>query len=476
MIEFSERLNRMTAFGKKRGEILYPNDNGFDEIIREWADLIKKEHKIGLIPLFITGCGVSKETKNLKGERVVLPDIYDIIDELRKLYGQVNPNIPDINDLFKEWETLKKKKRKDRSIAAKILNAFQKDTRIANYCENQQTFNPNCKHPWKELNDQLLDRILDAEPALFHEKLSDIYKSVDAVCLTLNFDGLLIRALLKNRETNYERAFSLPIKSECESFFLRTSAKNNQNDRDFLEIQIRGDILYVTCTARGYCPQKGEGKERSIWASIASYSSEGEDKKTLSPKPTPKELLKCSSCGEQGVPFLSFPGSYDKEKAMQDMLEIIWKYLAFRVGTVTVVGMSGEWDPLIIAFLGDLLSERAIPLLVVDKYPETVRTENTVKEPTYIIRELVKPKTHFAVALGINADSFMDMLSANIEANSATEIKVNKIDWIKEPEDDKYWDYDNKNIWGSQNYELREQINSKMSNIEKKLIVSFPIR
>ena len=457
----------MTVFREKRGEILYPKDNGFDDIIGEWADLIRKGHKIGFIPLFITGCGVSKETKNLKGEKVILPDIYDIVDALKESYEKVNANIPDINNLFKEWEILKHKKKKDRSIVAKILEAFQKDTRITNYCESQQKDNPPCTHPWKEFNNQLLDKIVDAEPALFHEKLSDVYKLVDAVCLTLNFDGLLIRALLKNRKNNNERAFSLPIKSECESFFLRTLSKNNQNERNFLEIQIRGDILYVTCTAKGYCPQKGAGKERSIWASIASYISGEEDKKALTPKPS--ELLKCPSCGEAGVPFLSFPGSYDKEKAMQGMLETIWKYLAFRVGTVTVVGLSGEWDPLIIAFLGDLLSERAIPLMVIDRYPEAVKSENDGKKATYIIRELVKPKTHFAVALGIDADNFMEKLSANIMLSEKTGMKVSKNIWTNPPVPDKYWD-DDKDIWRSeQSFELKKSINSELSDIEKKL-------
>ena len=124
---------------------------------------------------------------------------------------------------------------------------------------------------------------------------------------------------------------------------------------------------------------------------------------------------------------------------MQDMPEVLWKYLAFRVGSVTVAGMSGEWDPLIVAFLGDLLSERGIPLLVVDKNPEVIRSQgNSKKEPTYIIREMVKPKIHNAIALGVGADEFMEVLAQKLTGISSLkndpEIKFNSGET-----DDKYW-------------------------------------
>ena len=57
--------------------------------------------------------------------------------------------------------------------------------------------------------------------------------------------------------------------------------------------------------------------------------------------------------------------------------------------------------PLLIAFLGDLLTERNIPMLVIDKNPE----ENG--KCKYIIEELVNSNIHEAKALGVTAKEFI---------------------------------------------------------------------
>ncbi|MCD6449352.1 MAG: HD domain-containing protein [Thermotogaceae bacterium] len=126
---------------------------------------------------------------------------------------------------------------------------------------------------------------------------------------------------------------------------------------------------------------------------------------------------------------------------MKDMLEIVWKYLAFRVGSVTVVGTSGEWDPLMIAFLGDLLSEREIPLLVVDRYPKGKKNEDDEKERrfTYIIKELVDTKVHDAMALGVEADQFMKDLTMNLKERQKSQDNKDAIERKRTSVDDQYW-------------------------------------
>lgn len=563
-------LHYMPEFVKAKGEVIYPNEESYNHVISEWADLLRRQLRKRLIPLFITGSGVSVPTG--------VPTIFDIVDKLHELYNKKNNKESlgtinkDIEDLFKMQHDLSERSKKDRSIIARLLNSFQE--------------NNDLKDEWQKLNRWLLDQILKASPTPFHQGLADIYKELNAVCLTLNFDGLLIREFVqyRSRTGHTERAFSLPTPHESESFFLRNpETMDITNQKEFLEIQIRGDILYVECNAQGYCPQKGKGKERSIWASIASYKTE---KENTDFKLDANELLRCPSCGEQGVSFLSFPGSYDKEKDMQNMLSIIWRFLAFRAGSVTVAGMSGEWDPLIVAFLGDLLSEREIPLLVIDENPtkessdffieefrspltieslctvikgdgyirlpapyeatikwlnsvlevadlcdqikekkpdlnmpksvnklaeetkqyrkensselskkqqsaiknlnrmllEAVYPQETPKSPkeyTYIIRELVKPGTHYAVAVGVDADSFMEVLKEKLSKEHIS-MCDNEIKFNRQATDDSYW-YQKMNsidISGVTDVEektkleyLRNSINQEFSYLEDNLII-----
>jgi NAD-dependent SIR2 family protein deacetylase len=298
---------------------------------------------------------------------------------------------------------LLKDKKKDRSIFARLLNTFQEKEELRNY-------------EWRKLNLWLFDQILEASPTPFHKKLADLCEEIDSLCLTLNFDGLLIRELVQYRSR--PKSFSLPTKKECESFFLRDKDRLNGR-REFLEIQIRGDILYVVCNSRSYCPQ--QGKEYPLWTSVASFPKpvDANIPNTSCESTSMREvLLKCPSCGDTRFSFLSFPGSFKKEKDMQDMIQIIWKYCAFRIASVTVVGLSGEWDPLIVAFLGDLLSEREIPLLVVDKHPEIVSLQpdkTRVEGYTYVVKELVKPRLHNSACLMVDADSFMESLSRHFQ-------------------------------------------------------------
>ena len=392
-------------------------DNLFEPIIEEWSKLIFNQSQKSLIPLFITGSGVSKG----------VPNIIEIIDKLKEesldKEGNFEKDIPeDVKGLFNTWEVLKKGDKKDRGVVARLLNTFQKRKEHNIY--------------WRKMNDWLLKQIIFANPTDFHKGLADLYEKYGAMCLTLNFDGLLIKELAK---THKGKSFSLPTVKECENFFLRLNAVN----KEFIELQVRGDILYLECNAEDYCPQKEKGPQ-PLWTSVAMQKNLNEE----------NDVTNCPSCGGNRISYLSFPGSYEKEKDMRKMLEVVWRYLAYRIGSITVVGMSGTWDPLIVAFLGDLISDREIPLLIVDAYPD--------KEKTFIIRELVVPGIHPALALKSDADNFMRHLiakSQNLQPENAT------IEFNYHSFDDKFWysiaDADDA---------LKKRVNSGTSTIENDML------
>lgn len=398
--------------------IVDTKDNLLEPIIEEWAKLIFKQSQKSLIPLFITGSGVSKD----------IPNIIEIIDKLKEgsldKEGNFKKDIPeDVKDLFNAWKELKRENKKDRGIVARLLNTFQERDKLEGY--------------WKNMNGWLLKQIIKATPTDFHKKLADFYEKYGAMCLTLNFDGLLIKELVSIRK---KRAFSLPTVKECENFFLRLNAV----DKEFIELQVRGDILYLKCNTKDYCPQKGK-EPQPLWTSFAMQN-------ILSGK---EDVTNCPSCGNTRTSYLSFPGAYEKEKDMREMLEVVWRYLAFRIGSVTVVGMSGAWDPLIVAFLGDLISEREIPLLVVDTIPN--------QKPTFLIRELVIPKIHFAIALQTEADIFMNSLYEKLN-NLSPSMDEN----VMFNYDDHFIDYYWENIIKDDN-DLNEKINTRVSKIECEL-------
>jgi hypothetical protein len=409
-----EDKQKKWAFDVFRGDVVDPDDDRYERIIKDWCDFLKKQSRKGLVPLFVTGSGASM------GEKGV-PSLIKIVDELENIFKE-NPQIGNYEDIskdFDKYDKLKKGNKLDRTIIASLLTAFQEKIEL--------------RDMWKEMNSWLLDKIVSSDIPDFFKNLAKFYmdSEVNAISLTLNFDGLLIRYLLSEGK----RAFSLPDEKECTAFFLRsTSMKDNHNpkgtlDKEYIEIQARGDILYVSCLSEQFCPNKINEKKYSLWAHVASLFNNNDE---FPKKPDKEELIRCPHCGEKGVSFLSFPGSFEKEKDMQKILSVVWKYLAFRISSVTVVGLSGAWDPLIVAFLGDLLSERDIPLLVVDPGDSK----------THIIKELVDPELHPSICIKESADEFSKKMAKIIEPR----LSDNKIQirWERPIFHDNYWHSANK--------------------------------
>jgi HD superfamily phosphohydrolase len=411
------------------------NNDNYNTILTKWASHFLELKQKGLIPLFITGAGVSMDVEPK------IPNIYGIIDLLREIYDKKSiGKIDDVNELFRTLDKLKDEDKKDRGTVARLLTAFQETDSL--------------KSIWEEFNDELIKKIINANRSTFHQELANIHRKYNAVTLTLNFDGLLIREFEQYGRNADEKAFSLPTGEECENFFLRH--KNQALKDEYLEIQIRGDIFYVKCDSDGFCPQKG--RQHSLWAYIASYPSS-----TRIAADSPHDATffrKCHACGQIGKSFLSFPGSYDKEKSMREMLEVVWKYLSFRIGSVTVAGCSGEWDPLLIAFIGDLLTERDIPMLVIDNEPEKKGKSK------YLIEELVNPNTHDSKAIGVDAQAFIKDFAGKL-SHLVLPFRIQPT-YRVHASNDKYWS----DIFENHFRNISDKIN-KLSQVETALITAL---
>lgn len=393
---------------------------------------IVKEHSKGKFPLFVIGSGISMDLKidELQGK---IPTMVGMIEKLYSLYGRSekdkipNADREDIERRFKIWkQQLKQGKKVDRSNVGGILGYFQEKEYL--------------QKVWIAFINWLLDRcvneeanigIIDALPSKAHEKIAELYEKVNAFCLTTNFDGLFYKALQSKYKEEEVNIFSYYTRADAERFF---TAENIRKDKkDYAEIQIRGDIFFVECDPDwcdiyDMCP-KCSTKPTRIWES----------------KPEP---LRCIE-DRPMKPFISFPGTYEKDKEVREILEVLWQYLAHRVSCVITIGIGGWWDPILTAFLSDLSREREIPFIDVNISPED----------SYIAKEIVSSNS----SLKISANQFMDILNQYIEQNIETVQKRSKKPIIYSRDDagrDEFWDKD----------KILKEWAWKISDFEKALI------
>lgn len=407
----------------------------YQKTIEEIALRIVDEHQKGKIPLFVIGSGISMDLEipdELKGKvkKMGIPTMDKMIEKLYSLYNRNDkdriPNVDkeDIERRFKKWnQQYKQSKKVDRSNVGGILGYFQKKEYL--------------QEVWVEFINWLLNRcvneeqkigIIDALPSQAHEKIAELYEKVNAFCLTTNFDGLFYKALQSKYKEEEVNIFSYYTREDAERFFTTENIrkdKKGENKKDYAEIQIRGDIFFVECDPAwcdiyDRCPKRST-KPIRIWES----------------KPKP---LMCIDDRPQ-KPFISFPGTYEKDQEVREIIEVLWQYLAHKVSYVITIGIGGWWDPILTAFLSDLSRERGIPFKDVNISPED----------SYIAKEIVRPDS----SLNMSANQFMYILNQNIEkVQNPPEIQIT---YSSESDgEDKFWD----NI-------LNEWV---ISDFEKKLI------
>lgn len=359
------------------------NTDDIQKKVNSIAYHIVKENLKGKIPLFVIGSGISMGLKpsNNSEEEQKVPTMGKMMKKLYSLFINNNKDIPyrDKEDIEKRFKLLnhqlEQDRRVDRSNVAGILGYFQEKEYLRNV--------------WHDFNIWLLNKcvneenigILEAKPSIAHDKIAGLYEKVNAFCLTTNFDGLLYRAL----ETKYgKEAHSYFTKEQVKRFF--TTEKTPK--KHYAEIQIRGDIFFVNCDS-SWCDEYNNLCEYRHEEPIRIWQSK--DKNLLD--------LMCEK-NKPMKPFISFPGTYEKDKLIRDILGILWQYLTPKVSCVITIGISGSWDPVLVAFLSDLARERKIPFIDINVFSDS-----------YISKEIVRQED----VLQISANQFMSILDQSID-------------------------------------------------------------
>lgn len=404
--------------------------------IREIAFRIVSEHVKGKLPLFVIGSGISMDLKNnfgSKTNKMRIPSMCEMINKLYYLYNESNKNtIPenDREELEKHFETfiqqLNLNKKIDRGNIAGILGYFQEKGYL--------------KEVWITFIQWLLEKCVDednnigirnAQPSSAHERIAELYSKVNAFCVTINFDGIFYKALKSKYGNKGDRTvFSYYTKKDAENFFITENMEKEK--KVYVDIQIRGDIFFVICDP--------------IWCDDYELCPH----KIVKPVRIWESNLKCEE-GKYRKPYISFPGAYEKDREVREILEVLWEYLANNVSCIITIGIAGWWDPILTAFLADLSRERNIPFIDV----------NTSPEDSYIAKEIVNSDS----SLTISANQFMKKLSKYIEENIKsiqTKPKVS-IRYSKDNSSrDEFWDNILENLKWDMTY--------KISDFEEKLL------
>jgi HD superfamily phosphohydrolase len=373
------------------------------KIIEDLSNYIVKDFYKGKIPLFITGYGISSKL-NVPSMTKMIEKVFDLFisDDSIRISKEEKE---DIIARYKIWRSqVDLDQTIDRNNVAAIFNYFQdKDYLKKTWVDFNNWLLNQCVNEEKEIG------IRECKPSVAHEKIAELYEKVNALCLTLNFDGLLFRALkIKYRDQENIRIHSYYKPEDLQLIFSNTSfTKNN-----YFEIQLRGDIFFANCDP-SWCKEFNDPCEERFKEPIRIWESNNN--------------LYCNR--KQSLkPYISFPGSFEKDREIKRMLEIIWKYLAFKVSCIITIGASGSWDPLLMAFLSDLARERNI----------TIYDINIEPNKSMITKEVAM------YSLKMEADAFMKMLSANIDSSFKTVKNNTENDIIYSPdrnaEDDKFWD------------------------------------
>lgn len=215
-------------------------------------------------------------------------------------------------------------------------------------------------------------------PASCSQKLiAKMYREMNAISLTTNFDNLMKKAFEENNkeeskagtekknESNEVLSFyPLLDVEDFDKFFVDgTSEEEAEKNhvKQVVEIQTRGDIFWIRCSGEKNRTCSNIGRQ----CYVPNTYEEIRDGKVY-----------CRLCGSPAEIYFAYPGTKEKERSMSTVMGCMWKFLAYRCGAVIVAGSSMNYDPVLLNFLIALLERKGVPLLYISR----LRNNNGVSD------------------------------------------------------------------------------------------------
>jgi hypothetical protein len=295
---------------------------------QKWAQELRAERVRGRLPMFVLGAGVS--------------------------YGVV-PLLKDIGAWFVQQLPNDDQHKKAHSLAQNLATGKASRGEVAELFSLLQSEKEESREIWRRFSEAFLlgsypkikmgdhgqtpfNGLLKADPSQGHRRLATLAADHAAWVLSLNFDGLTVKALIDGGAAGV----ALHSAEDVRRYFSALDASKSIP----AVIKVRGDVFYARCD-NPLCP--------------AAASEQALDRLKRDPA---QSDLRCPSChaGQLLLQFL-FPGFRSKEEAAYPILWEARGFLGPRVSAIIIVGLSGRWDRYLLEFLFDWAREREVPVL-----------------------------------------------------------------------------------------------------------------
>ena len=392
-----------------------------EDVLKKLANYLDREHKKGKIPLVIAGAGVSTrhleriDTSNQKssydrglpGLGAMIQKIQDLVDASRENSSEVETLRLLFHEINSASERGKRKELVDREWIGKLFVTLS------------DSGDPAAHGIWEEFcywfffeccenEGQMPGGALNINTSQAAKEIAKMYESLDAICLSANFDDFLEYAL--SGTSGSGRGISLFSKKYVDSYFQRNRrgvSPFSDPPQNRCVLHANGDVLWLHCSGdkdEGYCPNRG----RYFPAFYDRRHGKTDD------------ILQCQICGSKMESTMTMPGTYQKDYNTRQIISSIWEYIAPKLSCVITVGLSCNWDDVLLKFILGLLIEREIPHLDINDF-----SDSTYAEDTAILRQIVRERRFQSCSIQADArdglKKFNDILHEIQETNRLSE-------------------------------------------------------
>jgi HD superfamily phosphohydrolase len=399
-------MKNKEIFGQQKNtEISLSPDKDINSLLHPYCNYIYTECKKGRVPLIIAGAGVSasavryhKEgSANVETLQGGLPTLLGMVEKIYDLLSAAN-DIKD-SELRKLINILSfgPNKVSFEEIAPKINREWL--SKVFTVLSDSNSI--ETKKIWESFCEWFLFSCIDKKFGAFTtidseaaEKIVAFADKTGAVCFSANFDNYLTYRTGNsvNPETVLQ-GISIFSKDAADNYFKRTRRARVNIIRNKTEciLHANGDVFWLSCNGKkidGYCPRTGKF--------LPAFGNSAYGFK----KAKKMDDLICDICGSRMDMTMTMPGTYKKDHDTREIISSIWKYVASKISTVITVGITCNWDDVLLKFIIGLLDENNIPHMDInnnsEKWNENASEiyEKTVKNPHFnslrIIAEALK--------------------------------------------------------------------------------------
>lgn len=342
----------MDAYDDVKCMIYKARDNTAEETsyykqkIEDFSKYLAAEFRKGKIPLIITGSGISQ---NVPGMKRMMEKIVELVEADNKdhQYSEIFQKIfREYNDSLSGQDRNPSEVHMQQSrLLTYIQNAYLGKRRFVQSQDVELLSNVWTQFVlWLMKGDNDWKGIINAKTGDAHKKITEFYKEMSAISITTNFDNLLKKAFASG--INF-----YPILDDQTFNDYYTSI---ENDGSYVEIQSRGDVFWVRCTGKNnrVCPNI---KKRCY---VPGNDVNANDKVT------------CKLCGSPVEVYFAFPGTKEKDAEMALVMDGVWKFLAYKVSAVIIIGNSMDYDPVLLNFVRELIGRKNILAFYISSYKE----------------------------------------------------------------------------------------------------------